>query len=253
MKREFKNHNEMIVDMLAETYRRDYKKRKYIENLLRSKPGNIFDQKTLSGLACGTKLKDGAKNLWNIECHTGCYSYHIPFDKKSYSSLKEKEKKKISWDSITYNDNFLKLGRQKIVELLSIRIPVRAGVIYKPKLETLKEVNGVYQFQPNHSGGHYILIIGHNGNGTKFLYIDPYEKMSSMIYRGGPLPIIPNKKGIADEAIKIIERCNYLGIISLQDKKTKEGNCKVLAADSLSTINYISGRIELIGGPKWWK
>ncbi|MBX7229773.1 MAG: hypothetical protein K1X48_09230 [Burkholderiaceae bacterium] len=205
----FTNHKDMSVDLLAKLANSgDKKKFEVINSLLTNVTENLFNQLSVANvtmygkgtLACGSVIEAGVKNLWGDGVPMTYYSYHKPITLDSKEKTLPK-KTSLAWERIAYDDVLLHKARQAIKNKLASGIPVRVGAVCAPQLGML----AANHLQPNHGGGHFLLIVGCNVNATKFLYIDPYPKGSILKYTGGEV------------SKPYLTACEFLGEIEVQN------------------------------------
>ena len=179
---EFKNHQGMVKDLLADVGRSSKASLLYeLQRLLHSNTNNLFNQlndanvaKMNTALACGRVAKaSGEILIGKVISHSfeKDSSYHMPIRKVT------------SRDDVKYDPNVMLRARRTIAGHVKSGHPVVVGCAFDPKTSMLKDAH----LQATRDGGHTVLIVGCNEDeaATEFLYVDPYPGGSTMKYKGG--------------------------------------------------------------------
>ena len=179
---EFKNHQGMVKDLLADVGRSSKASLLYeLQRLLHSNTNNLFNQlndanvaKMNTALACGRVAKaSGEILIGKVISHSfeKDSSYHMPIRKVT------------SRDDVKYDPNVMLRARRTIAGHVKSGHPVLVGCAFDPKTSMLKDA----RLQATRDGGHTVLIVGCNEDeaATEFLYVDPYPGGSTMKYKGG--------------------------------------------------------------------
>lgn len=232
---EFKNHEGMVKDLLADVGRSsDPSLIHKLQRLLHNDKNNLFNQdsdeniKEFGELACGRVTKAGGEKLIG---RVISHSY------AKDSSYHKRTNKVTSRDDVVYDPNMMDKVRRAIERHVKNGNPVLVGAAYNPKTSMLKEGH----LQAGLSGGHSVLIVGCNAAATEFLYVDPFPGGSKLKYKGG----------IAHDSYP--EKCHYLGVFKFDySVKTYLDRGPVLRQRWDSEGNWFSGSqfLEVISGPK---
>ncbi len=227
---DFKNHPHMDIDLLADDCRgSDPAKIHAIHRFFNNNEDNIFNENSAENvahwgeLACGTVAKVGGINLISSKTDYTYTDYHKPLKKFTKRS------------DVQYDGKRLRLARKAIVGRLQRKIPVLCGVIYAPSTAMLQGGS----FQVTREGGHTVLVVGADTDGTTFLYADPYPRASNLKYGGG-VSIDP-----------FTETCEFLGIFYIDMWERSEGVLRQVPATQggSDTITYGQQYIEVVSGP----
>lgn len=233
---EFKNHEKMDTDLLAQIGRSSNATAIYkLQRLLHNDHENIFNQfndgnkqQFHSPLACGRVAKAGGDTLIG----------------KTISHSYEKDSSYHKWtarvtrrEDVQYDEEPMRRIRLTIARHLKGGHPVLVGCAYEPQTSMLKQGH----LQATRDGGHSVLIVGCNAAATKFLYVDPLPGGSNMPYKGG----------IAHDSYP--KECNFLGEFYVDSFQEILGRGPVLRQRK-DTQAYIFGGdryLEVISGPKF--
>ena len=183
------------VDLLAAMSNGpDARKTVAIQQILHNHGKCIIDQfngayGTRATFACGDVALNAGGVLFG-KVPVGYDSYHRRITLPARGA-------KLDWNQITYDESRMNLAVSTIKGLLGKGTPVRVGVAYDLKAGMVA-ANGA--LQPTSDGGHFVLIVGFNGE--KFLYLDPYPGGSITEYKGG---LSFNRR----------RKCGYLGVFEL--------------------------------------
>jgi hypothetical protein len=230
---DFKNHQGMVKDLLADVGRSSKPSLLYqLQRLLHSNTNNLFNQlndanvaKMNTALACGRVAKaSGEVLIGKVISHSfeKDSSYHMPVRKVT------------SRDDVRYDPNVMLRARRTIAGHVKSGHPVLVGCAFDPKTSMLKDGH----LQATRDGGHTVLIVGCNEDqaATEFLYIDPYPGGSTMKYKGG----------IAADSYP--SKCFFLGLFKVE--LLKRG--PVLRSYRESDGEWSGDKyLEVISGPKF--
>jgi hypothetical protein len=230
---EFKNHQGMVKDLLADVGRNSNPSHLYqLQRFLNSNTDNLFNQlsdanisKMSTALACGRVAKaSGEALIGEVKTHSfeKDSSYHLPI-----SEVKSR-------DDVKYNPHAMLIWRRAIARYVKRGHPVLVGCAFNPNTKMLKDGH----LQATRDGGHTVLIVGCNEDeaASEFLYIDPYPGGSTLKYKGG----------IAADSYP--PKCFFLGLFRFE--LLKRGAVLRSYRDSdgeWSGDNYL----EVISGPKF--
>lgn len=232
---EFKNHEGMVRDLLADVGRSSKPSLLYLlQRFLHNDYGNLFNQfnesslvKYHSPLACGRVAKAGGETLiGKVVSHSyeKDSSYHKPLRKVT------------SRDDVEYDPTAMRRIRRIIASHVKNGRPVLVGTTYEPKTSMLKDGH----LQATRDGGHSVLIVGCNDTGTKFLYVDPFPGGSNLKYKGG----------IAADTYP--PECFYLGVFEIDSWEDTLGRGPVLRKHRDPNGPWGGNRyLEVISGPKF--
>ena len=226
----FAKHTDMAIDLLAEKLGRsnDAFKIMALQRLLHNNAddANLFDQNSNynikrfhTNLACGDVVAHAGRTLLG-PVSTASASYHIPLQTVS------------SRNDVKYDPGKLSRACAAIKKLLQKGTAVRVGLTHGPSKTQLSH----HALQPTSSGGHFVLIVGCNAAADKFLYVDPWEGGSQLLYQGG---VIGSKHTSA---------CQFLGMFAIDHSR----GCPVLRQTKGSEGSFSSARdhyLEVIAGP----
>ena len=230
---DFKNHQGMVKDLLADVGRSSKPSLLYqLQRLLHSNTNNLFNQlndanvaKMNTALACGRVAKaSGEVLIGKVISHSfeKDSSYHMPVRKVT------------SRDDVRYDPNVMLRARRTIAGHVKSGHPVLVGCAFDPKTSMLKDGH----LQATRDGGHTVLIVGRNEDeaATEFLYIDPYPGGSTMKYKGG----------IAADSYP--SKCFFLGLFKVEVLKRGP----VLRSHRDSDGEWSGDKyLEVISGPKF--
>lgn len=230
---EFKNHQGMVKDLLADVGRGSKPSLLYeLQRFLNSNTNNLFNQlsdanvaKMSTALACGRVAKaSGEVLIGKVISHSfeKDSSYHLPMGKVT------------SRDDVKYDQNVMLRVRRAIAGHVKSGHPVLVGCAFNPNTSMLKDNH----LQATRDCGHTVLIVGCNEDAaaTEFLYVDPYPGGSTLKYKGG----------IAADSYP--PKCFFLGLFTVE--LLKRGPVLRSYRDSdgqWSGDNYL----EVISGPKF--
>ena len=230
---EFKNHQGMVKDLLADVGRSSKPFLLYqLQRLLHSSTNNLFNQlndanvaKMSTALACGRVAKaSGEVLIGKVVSHS--------FEKDS--SYHKTMRKVTSRDDVEYDPNVMLRARRTIAGHVKSGHPVLVGCAFDPKTSMLKDGH----LQATRDGGHTVLIVSCNEDeaATEFLYVDPYPGGSTMKYKGG----------IAADSYP--PKCFFLGLFKVE--LLKRG--PVLRSHRDSDGEWSGDKyLEVISGPKF--
>ena len=232
---EFKNHEGMVKDLLADVGRSSKPSLLYqLQRLLHSSVNNLFNQlndanvaKMQSSLACGKVAKaSGEVLIGKVISHSfeKDSSYHMPLRKMTRR------------DDIEYDPDVMSKARQAIAAHVKRGNPVLVGCATNPNPSMLKDGH----LQATRDGGHTVLIVGCNAAATEFLYVDPYPGGSTMKYKGG----------IAADSYP--SKCFFLGLFKVDGFQELLGRGPVLRSHRDSDGQWSGDKyLEVISGPKF--
>jgi hypothetical protein len=224
----FKNHERMVIDLLAEKLGQssDPVKIHTLRRLLENDSANLFDQfhqdnvaRYGSPLACGrvvydrwNDLKVGQANGW---------------DNKRYHRWLARTPARL--EDVKYDQATVERAQRKIRQILEKKTAVRVGVSLAGAATRMTVIGG--DLVAYHAGGHYVLIVGCNSAADEFLYVDPLPSASRLEYEGG-IQVLANPGS---------HECNHLGIFQVhRDPAAVEGR-KYFLTSSLAGTEVIRG------------
>jgi len=228
---EFKNHDKMVKDLLADVGRGSKPYMLYqLQRLLHSSTNNMFNQlndanvaKMHSALACGRVAKtSGEAMIGKVISHSfeKDSSYHLPVRAVT------------SRDDVKYDPDVMHKARWAIAGHVKGGHPVLVGCAMNPQTSMLKDGH----LQATRDGGHTVLIVGYNETAEEFLYVDPYPGGSTLKYKGG----------IAADSYP--PKCYFLGLFKV-DKSGGRG--PVLRSHMDLDANWSGDKyLEVISGPR---
>lgn len=226
----FLNFTGMSIDLIAKNANADSTKKKLIDDFLRKKDDNPFNENSVANskqygsLACGDVVLGFAQKLCGIGNVSAKYnSYHIPILPRPTPDL-------FKWETIKYKNAELLRASKAIKLLLEKGTPVRVGAVYLLNAGMIAP-NGA--LQPNLTGGHFILIVGCDSRAEQFLYMDPYPDMSTSEYDG---------RGDTENLFSGV--CHFLGVMTLQSTASR-GSC--FRKSSTTRGDYPD--LEIMAGP----
>jgi hypothetical protein len=230
---EFKNHEGMVKDLLADVGRSSKPSLIYqLQRFLNSNTDNLFNQlsdanvaKMRTALACGRVAKaSGEVLIGKVISHSfeKDSSYHMPIRQVT------------SRDDVKYDQNLMLRVRRAIAGHVKKGHPVLVGCAINPNTSMLKDGH----LQATRDGGHTVLIVGCNEDetATEFLYVDPYPGGSTLKYKGG----------IAADSYP--PKCFFLGLFTVE--LLKRGPVLRSYRDSDGEWSGDS-YLEVISGPKF--
>jgi hypothetical protein len=230
---EFKNHQGMVKDLLADVGRSSKPYLLYeLQRFLNSNTNNLFNQlndanvaKMNTALACGRVAKaSGEILIGKVISHS--------FEKDS--SYHKPMRKVTSRDDVEYDLHAMLRARRTIAGHVKNGHPVLIGCAFDPKTSMLKDGH----LQATRDGGHTVLIVGCSDDdlATEFLYVDPYPGGSTLKYKGG----------IAADSYP--SKCFFLGLFKVE--LLKRG--PVLRSYRDSDGEWSGDKyLEVISGPKF--
>lgn len=191
---DFQNHTGMTSDLIASNVGRGNDAHK-IYRILRLLNNNVDDTNLLNQrsdyntkmygrLCCGeVVLKAGRKIFGRVD--EQYQSYHIPI---RVTAEDRKRGRVVTRDDVRYADATMTRARMALVRRLKAGEAIRVGAVHRVYASSIAG-NGA--LQPNLDGGHYVLIVGCDDAGSRFLYIDPWPTGSQLRYEGGMPGLIP--------------------------------------------------------------
>lgn len=231
---EFKNHEGMVKDLLADVGRSSTPLRLFqLQRLLNNVHDNIFSQfsdsnisKHRSPLACGRVAKAAGEAL------IGKAVSHSYEKDSSYHQTVWKVTRR---DDVDYDPGVMRRARLAIAKYVKSGRPVVVGCAYEPRSSMLKEGH----LQATRDGGHSVLIVGCNAAATAFLYVDPFPGGSNLKYSGG----------IAADSYP--PKCFFLGVFKVDSLQELIGRGPLLRKHVDKDGPWAGDRyLEVISGPR---
>ncbi|MDQ4121587.1 MAG: hypothetical protein M3209_09090 [Acidobacteriota bacterium] len=246
--------NLLEVDLIADVFRgNDLLKKNILLNMLANHPGNYFNEnnsyniKKWKPLACGTVSKVGGIDLMNRATN---YDYQAYYRKIKPQIQTVNGRRKEVWEindrtDVVYDENKLKQGMKAIQKRLKKGMPVITGVTYIPA----KALQPGGKLEESGTGGHTVLIVGCNGDGTKFLYMDPYGPDIGGSPRGSILKYTGWLAGVKNP---FTAPCEHLGMFRFLDPDYERGSMVLRQVKATQAPNgTFDGNqfLEVVSGP----